>query len=60
MSKEITGGCCCESVAFKLKDDFDKFFFVTVNSAESLQVRLMHRTCLLLLQTSSGLKGKTK
>lgn len=27
MEKEITGGCCCESVAFKLKDHFEKFFF---------------------------------
>lgn len=27
MDKEITGDCCCESVAFKLKDDFRKLFF---------------------------------
>lgn len=27
MAKEITGGCCCKSVAFKLKDEFSKFFF---------------------------------
>lgn len=27
MHKEITGGCCCESVAFKVKDDFGKFYF---------------------------------
>ncbi|TCS37099.1 GFA family protein [Reinekea marinisedimentorum] len=27
MTKELTGSCCCASVAFKLKDDFTKFFF---------------------------------
>lgn len=27
MNKEITGSCCCERVAFKVKDDFGKFFF---------------------------------
>ncbi len=27
MVREITGGCCCGSVAFKLEDNFKKFFF---------------------------------
>lgn len=27
MSNEITGSCCCEGVAFKLENNFDKFFF---------------------------------
>ena len=27
MKKEITGGCCCGDVSFKVKDDFKKFFF---------------------------------
>ena len=27
MSKEITGGCFCGNVTFKLEDDFAKFFF---------------------------------
>ncbi len=27
MNKEITGGCCCGNVTFKLVDDFKKFFF---------------------------------
>ncbi|WKD50055.1 GFA family protein [Microbulbifer spongiae] len=27
MNKEITGGCCCGSVLFKLEDDFENFFF---------------------------------
>lgn len=27
MTKDLIGGCCCGNVAFKLKDDFSKFFF---------------------------------
>ncbi|WP_413285250.1 GFA family protein [Vibrio sp. MA40-2] len=27
MKKEITGGCCCGNVSFKVKDDFKNFFF---------------------------------
>lgn len=36
MDKEITGGCCCESVAFKIKDDFEKFFFCHCEQCQKL------------------------
>ncbi|GMQ46696.1 GFA family protein [Vibrio sp. 10N] len=36
MNKDITGGCCCESVAFKVKDDFGKFFFCHCNQCRKL------------------------
>lgn len=36
MNKDITGSCCCGAVTFRLRDDFQRFFFCHCEQCKKL------------------------